>query len=487
MPTPQSAHGRGAGDGVADGGRQAAGIVDVDSGQCPGGGGHHIFGQWDRHGPAGAVDLDYQFAAMHVKGEASAVTETTEATGKRPGDEVFDDKLRAVQPGGGSQCHPLTITAVTAIGGESAAITTPAVHLESGFTVLPTDILGGHPLPQHGNRTAQRSVVAGFALMAMLAGGCKSNPIDAPPPTIEAAQAAQSPATTTTPAGQVLPLPGNSHSAVVDAGSLVVLTPGADAGPGDLSVFDRSGTRRTVPLPGPATAIAAGRPGSVLAATRGGFFTVDLATSTATRTVIEGAADADFTALARRSDGRMVLGSADGVAYTLAEDMSVAAKADRFARVDAIAAQGDTAVVLDRGQTSVTALTPDGSPALALRAGLGATTITADPVGRVLVADTRGGQLLVYGVDPLIQRQAYPVGESPYGLAGSATLVWVSLTASNTVVGYDLATGIPVEKVRYPTVQQPNTLAYDEASDTLYVVSGAGAGVQVIRNAARPR
>jgi hypothetical protein len=44
-----------------------------------------------------------------------------------------------------------------------------------------------------------------------------------------------------------------------------------------------------------------------------------------------------------------------------------------------------------------------------------------------------------------------------------------------------------VEKVRYPTVQQPNTLAYDEASDTLYVVSGAGAGVQVIRNAARPR
>jgi DNA-binding beta-propeller fold protein YncE len=375
------------------------------------------------------------------------------------------------------------------MGGESATIAAPAVHLESGFTDLPTDILGGHPLPQHGNRTAQRGVVAGLALMAMLAGGCKSNPIDAPPPTIETAQAAQSPTTTTTPAGQVLPLSGNSHSAVVvDAGSLVVLTPGADAGaPGALSVFDRSGTRRTVPLPGPATAVVAGGLGSVHAATRGGFFTVDLAAGTATRTVIEGAADADFTALARRADGRMVLGSADGVAYTLAEDMSVAAKADGFARVDAIAAQGDTAVVLDRGQTSVTALKPDGSPALALRAGLGATTITADPVGRVLVADTRGGQLLVYGVDPLIQRQAYPVGESPYGLAGSATLVWVSLTASNTVVGYDLATGIPVEKVRYPTVRQPNTLAYDEASDTLYVVSGAGAGVQVIRNAARPR
>ncbi|GAB4919704.1 hypothetical protein MAHJHV35_48190 [Mycobacterium avium subsp. hominissuis] len=40
-------------------------------------------------------------------------------------------------------------------------------------------------------------------------------------------------------------------------------------------------------------------------------------------------------------------------------------------------------------------------------------------------------------------------------------------------MGYDLSTGIPVEKVRYPTVQQPNSLAFDEASDTLYVVSDA--------------
>jgi hypothetical protein len=69
---------------------------------------------------------------------------------------------------------------------------------------------------------------------------------------------------------------------------------------------------------------------------------------------------------------------------------------------------------------------------------------------------------------------------------GSATLVWVSLTASNTVVGYDLSTGIPVEKVRYPTVRQPNTLAYDESSGTLYVVSGSGDGIQVIRNAGEP-
>ena len=92
-------------------------------------------------------------------------------------------------------------------------------------------------------------------------------------------------------------------------------------------------------------------------------------------------------------------------------------------------------------------------------------------------------ELLVYGVDPLILRQRYPVRDAPYGLAGSSKLAWVSQTAINTVVGYDLATGIPVEKVRYRTVQQPNSLAFDEASGTLYVVSGSGAGVQVIPNA----
>jgi DNA-binding beta-propeller fold protein YncE len=135
----------------------------------------------------------------------------------------------------------------------------------------------------------------------------------------------------------------------------------------------------------------------------------------------------------------------------------------------------------------VTALSPQGKPQQSLRAGLGATTIAADPMGRVLVADTRGGQLLVFGVNPLIARQAYPVTGSPYGITGSSTLVWVSQTATNEVVGYDLATGIPVEKVRYPTVRQPNSLAFDDASGTLYVVSGSGDGVQVIRNAAGAR
>ncbi|MGV0992436.1 MAG: YncE family protein [Mycobacterium sp.] len=336
--------------------------------------------------------------------------------------------------------------------------------------------------------------VCGLLMAVAALSGCSSNPADAPPPTIEPAHAAASPPATTAPAGQVIPLGGHPDAALFDHGTstLAVLTPGA---PGTgapeksaaLTVLAGGGLPRTVPLPGPATAICGDDRGTLFASTRGGFFTVDLRTGTATRTAVSGRTDTDFTAIAQRSDGRLVLGTADGKVDTLAADMTVSATATIFARVDAIVTQGDTAVVLDRAQTSVTALNPQGTPQLALRAGQGATTIAADPAGRVLVADTRAGQLLVFSADPLIERQAAPAGDSPYGLAGSATLVWVSQTATNTVVGYDLSTGIPVEKVRYPTVQQPNSLAFDDASGTLYVVSGSGAGVQVIRNAGAAR
>ena len=348
----------------------------------------------------------------------------------------------------------------------------------------------GYPLAMHVNKAGLRSYAGMFAAIATIATGCSSDPFDAPPPTIEPAAAAVSPPVSTAPAGEVMPLGGRPQAALFDArtASLVVFAPGPDPrAAATLTVFGPSGPPRPVALPGPASALTGDGQGTAYVSTRGGYFTVDLAAGTARQVAITDAAGTDFTAIARRADGRLVLGSADGAAYTLATDTTVAEKVKIFARVDAIVTDGDNAVVLDRGQTSVTALNSDGKTQQALRAGEGATTLAADPLGRVLVADTRGGQLLVFGVDPLIERQAYPVPQAPYGLAGSRNLAWISQTAANVVIGYDLATGIPVEKVRYPTVQQPNSLAFDDKSGTLYVVSGSGAGVQVIRNAAGVR
>ncbi|WP_396911696.1 YncE family protein [Mycolicibacterium sp.] len=338
--------------------------------------------------------------------------------------------------------------------------------------------------------SAGQPVRAGLlALALLLTAGCTSNPADTPPPTIEPAQAAVSPPVTGTPDGQIRPLRGHATSAAFDpaTGTLAVLAPAAE-GQSTLSLVTGNRPPREVTLMPAATALSIDTKGDVLASTRGGYFRIDLAAAKASKIDVEGAQGVDFTAIALRADGNPVLGSADGAVYTLGGDHTVAARLKIFARVDSLVTQGNTAVVLDRGQTSVTAVNPDGTKAAqALRAGEGATTMAADTRGRVLVADTRGDELLVFGADPLIMRQRYPVPAAPYGLAGSAELAWVSQTAANTVIGYDLSTGIPVEKVRYRTVQQPNSLAYDEKTDTLYVVSGSGAGVQVIPGASERR
>ena len=141
----------------------------------------------------------------------------------------------------------------------------------------------------------------------------------------------------------------------------------------------------------------------------------------------------------------------------------MAGTADLFAQVDAISRwairrrPGSGADLGDRNSTR-------RLPALALRAGLGATTIAADPMGRVLVTDTRGGQLLVFGVDPLMEQQAYPVG-APAGWPDPETLVcfagqkptpWIPVEGAlsdRAATGLPLAFGKhhrhPVRGVRY--------------------------------------
>jgi hypothetical protein len=356
-----------------------------------------------------------------------------------------------------------------------------------------------------GSKWPARRPFAGALVLLTLATGCSSNPLDTfaqqGPPTIEPAHAAESPPTSQNPAGAVRPLGGHPQAALFDGGTqqLTVLSPGANAtAPASVLLFgDARTTPRLIALPGPATGLTGDDHGTAYLSARGGYFVIDLATARATQVGVAGAQQTEFTAIARRADGKLVLGSADGAVYILANQQpdsagtaTVGTRKKIFARVDSLVTQGDTTVVLDRGQTSVTTIGADGHAEQALRAGEGATTMAADPVGRVLVADTRGGELLVYGCcsprTPLILRQAYPVRHAPYGLTGSRGLVWVSQTESNIVIGYDLTTGIPVEQVRYPTVQQPNSLALDEKSDTLYVVSGSGAGVQTIEHAAGP-
>lgn len=344
------------------------------------------------------------------------------------------------------------------------------------------------PANRKSDARMRRIAAVGLLLSLLLTPACSKKAFDELPARIAPAQAAPSPPVTRVPAGVVHPLDARAQSAVFDGrtGQLVTVAPGPDAAaPSTLSLLGiEQGSPRVISLPGPATGLTGDNAGTGYLSTRGGYFLVDLAAGHATRVSLGGAEHVDFTAITRRADGTVVLGTADGALYSHVPGAAETNRTQVHAHVDSLAVQGNTVAVLDRGQTSIVTVGADGRIGQSLRAGEGATTMVADPAGRLLVTDTRGGQLLVFGVDPLILRQAYPIADSPYGVVGSRGLAWVSQTSANTVVGYDLSTGIPLEKVRYPSVRQPNALAFDDAAGTLFVVSGAGDGVQVIEHAA---
>jgi DNA-binding beta-propeller fold protein YncE len=184
----------------------------------------------------------------------------------------------------------------------------------------------------------------------------------------------------------------------------------------------------------------------------------------------------DRTLVALRDERAVAVVKGDKIQRMITGDMMSA---------DQVLSTGKGAVVLDRLRNAVFELdVPGANVTQGLRAGKGATNAVTDRYGRVLVADTRGGALLAFSLDPLLLRQNYPVGGAPYGIAydRERDLAWVTLTATNEVVGYDVAGEEPKEKYRFPTVSQPNTVAVDPGTGRVVVASGTGGGIQVIES-----
>ncbi len=162
---------------------------------------------------------------------------------------------------------------------------------------------------------------------AVLLAGCASRHTDTGPAPVGPATAATAPAPAATPAGEVRKLTGHPLAAIVDpATSALVVLGGADAGaPDTLTVLGRDGVApRAISLAAPGTALTGDGDGHALVSTRGGYFSVDLAAGTAVRTGVTDEQDTEFTAIARRADGQLVLGSADGSVFVLSSATDVA-------------------------------------------------------------------------------------------------------------------------------------------------------------------
>ncbi|MGW6693024.1 hypothetical protein ACWF62_04535 [Rhodococcus sp. NPDC054953] len=334
---------------------------------------------------------------------------------------------------------------------------------------------------------ARAATVLSGALLLLVTGCASDNDTDKVK-TIEPATAAASPAVSNPPAGGVVTLGGPVSATVFDddTDTVVMLTPDARGLlllPGSVSGMPPGALSdvplRTVSLPGGVAALSAPRDGVVAVPAGRAVVRVDLATGDTTSTAVDG----DVQAVALLADGRMAVGTAAGEVLEIEADGTSSGTVSGLVSVDALGEHDGRVTALDRRQSSVTEINfDDDRLGLALRAGDGATNLVADRFGRVIITDTNDGELLSHTTDPLMLHQRYPVPNSPYGVAvdEKTGMVWVTVTGTNEVVGYDLSTGIPVEKHRYPTVRQPNSVAVDSESGTVFIASATGDGLQRI-------
>lgn len=117
-------------------------------------------------------------------------------------------------------------------------------------------------------------------------------------------------------------------------------------------------------------------------------------------------------------------------------------------------------------------------------AGEGPTHLSAGPDDRFYVTDTRGDAVLIYESGPEPEQIGrVPLAGRPYGVAVDPRRghLWVTLTAENELVKFDLEGDTLRELARYPTVSEPNTVAVDTSSGRVFVAGKANGLLQILQ------
>lgn len=102
---------------------------------------------------------------------------------------------------------------------------------------------------------------------------------------------------------------------------------------------------------------------------------------------------------------------------------------------------------------------------------------------QVVVADTRGNALLVVDVTGRGRvSSTISLAGAPYGLAYDARrdLLWVTLTATNELVGFRVGGGALRQVADLPTVRQPNSVAVDPGSGRVVVAGASDSVLEVV-------
>lgn len=240
---------------------------------------------------------------------------------------------------------------------------------------------------------------------------------------------------------------------------------------------------RTVPLPGSVRHLQlAGPGGPVLVPVESVDELLEVTLpGGATRATKVGRQPHDATAAA---GGRIVVGNEFSKSISILKDGVVLKTLPGVRQPGGVIGDGDTVAVVDVGDFTMSTfdLTTETRTAV-LAAGKGPTHGVLASGHRLVVADTRGNALLEFRLSPLTKIGSVALPGTPYGMAldASTATLWVTLTARNEVVGFDVTGANPREIARYPTLRQPNTVAVSPGSHSVWITGTAGGQVQLIK------
>ncbi len=338
---------------------------------------------------------------------------------------------------------------------------------------------------------ALHRTTAAVIVVAAVAAGCggasdapqrpTSSSTPPPPPPAEAQEAPEVRAESVP--GRVVSLAGGKpKGAVVDAASKTLAV--ALRSPDRLALVDtRSGKVRTVPVPGAARHLAIGRPGELLVMGEN--------TDVLARVSLPGGEVVGKVKVGRQPHDAARVGDTLFVANEFGRSVGVVRDGEMVRELGGLVQPGGLAAT--RGRVAVVDVRANELhvfDAASLRrvavlpAGDGPSHVRAIGDGRVVVADTRGNAVRTYDVTGKPrQLSTMQLSGRPYGLATDMRrgVAYVTLSTSNQVVQFDIRPdGSLVRRTTLPTVQQPNSVAVDASTGTVYVIGKADSQIQVL-------
>jgi len=317
--------------------------------------------------------------------------------------------------------------------------------------------------------------------------GCGSPPPPAAPPTPPlppAAEPAPAPAPTAPPAGRTVPVGSSPEGVVADPQTHIVAVGVRD--PFALTLLDSTtgAVLRKVALPGGLRHLQLAAPGGpVLVPDEGSnqLIRVALPGGEIISQVPAGAVPHDATAAA---DGTVFVANELGHSVVAVRGDRVVHTFTDVTQPAGLAAVGNLVGLVDVRENTLTLYDAQRLQRVAeLPAGAGPTHVVSDKRGHLAVIDTRGGAVLLYGVQPAFRQIGrVELPGTPYGVAYDPVRdrLWVTLTALNEVIGLNLNVSQPVLATPLPTVRQPNTVAVDSGTGRLYVTGTADGVLEII-------